>query len=71
MDVRAIQINFADDALPIASPGKIQGSETQPRYIEERELVTRWKLEGSLDGAEYFMIEDKSKVDTDLLMIWL
>lgn len=66
MDVRAIQINFADDALPIASPGKIQGSETQPRYIEERELVTRWKLEGSLDGAEYFMIEDKSKVDTDL-----
>ena len=66
MDVRAIQINFADDALPIDSPGKIQGSETQPRYIEERDLVTRWKLEGSLDGAEYFMIEDKSKADTDL-----
>ena len=40
MDVRAIQINFADDALPIASPGKIQGSETQPRYIEERACDT-------------------------------
>lgn len=66
MDVRAIQINFADDALPIASPGKIQGTATQPRYIEERDLNTRWKLEGSLDGKEYFMIEDKSKAETDL-----
>ena len=66
MDVRAIQINFADDALPIASPGKIQGTATQPRYIEERDLHTRWKLEGSLDGKEYFLIEDKSKAETDL-----
>lgn len=66
MDVRAIQINFADDKLPIASPGKIQGSATQPRYIEERDLVTRWVLEGSLDGNAYFMIEDKSEAATDL-----
>ena len=66
MDVRAIQINFADDALPIASPGKIQGTATQPRYIEERDLHTRWMLEGSVDGKEYFVIEDKSKVKTDL-----
>lgn len=66
MDVRAIQINFADDALPIESPGEIRGSATQPRYIEERELVTRWKLEGSPDGQEYFMIEDKTAAVTDL-----
>lgn len=66
MDVRAIQINFADDDLPIASPGEIKGSATQPRYIEERDLCTRWKLEGSLDGKEYFVIEDKSQVITDL-----
>ena len=66
MDVRAVQINFADDALPIASPGKIQGSATQPRYIEERDLHTRWKLEGSLDGKKYFVIENKSKAETDL-----
>lgn len=66
MDVRAIQINFADDALPIKSPGEIKGSATQPRYIEERELRTRWKLEGSLDGTEYFVIEDKSDAKTDL-----
>ena len=66
MDVRAIQINFADDALPIASPGKIKGTATQPRYIEERDLHTRWMLEGSVDGKEYFIIEDKSKAETDL-----
>lgn len=66
MDVRAIQINFADDDLPIASPGEIKGTATQPRYIEERNLRTRWKLEGSLDGKEYFVIEDKSEAVTDL-----
>ena len=66
MDVRAIQINFADDELPIDSPGKIQGTVTQPRYIEERDLRTRWKLEGSVNGKDYFVIEDKSSVTTDL-----
>lgn len=66
MDVRAIQINFADDELPIDSPGKIQGTATQPRYIEERDLRTRWKLEGSINGKDYFVIEDKSSVTTDL-----
>lgn len=66
MDVRAVQVNFADDALPIASPGEIAGSATQPRYIEERELITRWKLEGSKDGKDYFVIEDKSQAVSDL-----
>lgn len=66
MDVRAVQINFADDRLPIESPGEIRGSATQPRYIEERDQVTRWILEGSRDGAEYFVIEDKSEAMTDL-----
>lgn len=66
MDVRAVQINFADDELPIESPGEIRGNAAQPRYIEERELITRWILEGSEDGITYFMIEDKSQADTDL-----
>ena len=29
-------------------------------------MCTRWKLEGSLNGKEYFIIEDKSQVTTDL-----
>lgn len=65
-DVRAVQINFADDQIKEKPYGEICESITQPRYIEERNLHTRWKLEGSLDGKEYFMIEDKSEVDTDL-----
>ena len=63
--VNAVQINFADDGISIPVPGKIRGT-TQARYIEEKDHVTRWKLEGSLDGEEYFMIEDKSEADTDL-----
>ena len=65
VQVNAIQINFADDKIDIPIPGQIHGT-TQGRYIEETELVTRWVLEGSLDGENYFVIEDKSKTDTDL-----
>jgi hypothetical protein len=28
--------------------------------------VTRWQLEGSIDGVKYWMIEDKSEAETDL-----
>lgn len=64
-DVRAIQINFADDKIEIPVPGEIKGT-TQARYIEEATYYTRWKLEGSLDGVNYTVIEDKSNADTDL-----
>ncbi|MDD4682982.1 MAG: family 43 glycosylhydrolase [Eubacteriales bacterium] len=63
--VNAVQINFADDLIEMEVPGEIRG-ETQARYIEERELVTRWILEGSLDDENYFVIEDKSDAKTDL-----
>ncbi len=63
--VNAVQINFADDNIDIPVPGEIRGT-TQARYIEEKDNVTRWKLEGSLDGEHYFVIEDKSGVTTDL-----
>lgn len=64
-DVRAIQVNFADDKIEMPVPGEIRGT-TQARYIEERDHVTRWILEGSLDEKEYFELEDKSKVQTNL-----
>lgn len=66
MDVRAIQINFADDKIDIEPPKPLVGNMTGKRYIEERNLITRWKLEGSLDGESYFMIEDKSDAETNL-----
>ena len=64
-DVHAVQINFADDKLDVPCPGTIRPG-SQARYIEERDLRTRWKLEGSSDGAGWFVIEDKTGADTDL-----
>lgn len=63
--VHAVQINFADDAIDIPTPGRIRGT-TQARYIQEAALATRWKLEGSQDGEKFFLIEDKTMADTDL-----
>ncbi len=64
-DVRAVQINFADDKIDIPIPGEVRGT-SQARYIEEADLITRWILEGSEDGENYFVLEDKSDVMTCL-----
>lgn len=64
-DVHGVQVNFADDKIEIPVPGEIRGT-TQARYIEEAKLQTRWLLEGSLDGKEYFALEDKSNAKTNL-----
>ena len=64
--MRAVQINFADDKIDIPVPGKIKGTQTQPRYIEEQDHVTRWILEGSVDGEHFEVLEDKSQAETDL-----
>lgn len=64
-DVRAIQVNFADDNLKIEIPEEKKNS-IHGRYIDKKEHKTRWLLEGSCDGEKYFVIEDKSNADTDL-----
>mgnify|MGYP002624156050 CR=1 FL=1 len=64
-DVRAVQINFADDRLDVPCPGEIRPG-SQAQYIEERALFTRWLLEGSEDGEHWFAIEDKRQAQTDL-----
>lgn len=64
-DVHAIQVNFADDRIDISCPGEIRPG-SQARYIEEADTCTQWKLEGSVDGEVWFIIEDKSGAKTDL-----
>ncbi len=64
-DIHAVQVDFADDHLDIPCPGEIRPG-SQARYIEERDHSTQWKLEGSLDGESWFLIEDKSAAQTDL-----
>ena len=65
MDVRAIQINFADDKIDIPVPGELHTGNT-PRYIDDSPMFTRWLLEGSEDGITYEVIEDKRNALTDL-----
>lgn len=65
MRVHAVQVNFADDAIDIPCPGEIRPG-SQARYIEARDLRTQWKLEASLDGESWFVVEDKTDADTDL-----
>jgi len=65
MRVHAVQVNFADDHIDIPCPGEIRPG-SQARYIEARDLRTQWKLEASLDGESWFVVEDKSSTDTDL-----
>ncbi|MCC8105190.1 MAG: family 43 glycosylhydrolase [Clostridiales bacterium] len=65
-DVRAVQINFADGKIETPVPGEWRGEAEQIRYIDETTYRTRWVLEGSADGDNWFLIEDKSQADTDL-----
>src|SRR5690625_220534 len=62
-DVFAIQLNFADDEIDTPLPA---GENPTIRCIDRRQHYTRWILEGSIDGVEYFVIEDKSSPTTDL-----
>lgn len=64
-DVHAVQVNFADDKIDVPCPGEIRPG-SQARYIDEAEQLTKWKLEGSVDGKSWFLIEDKSEARTDL-----
>ena len=64
LDVRGIQVNFADDKLDLPSPRPIP--ENEERCIDERRHVTRWILKGSCDGENYFVIADKSEAETNL-----
>ena len=67
--VNAIQINFEDDHGTVKLP---EGAElftdfpNHCRYIEDHELKTKWLLEGSNNDKDWFVIEDKSNVETDL-----
>ena len=67
MDVRAVQINFADDPKAnIPCPRELMPGPDMPRYIDLTEHKTRWLLEASQDGAQWEVLSDKRKAETDL-----
>ena len=67
MDVHAIQINFMDDGIVSEIPQDADVHIThEKRYIETRQQNTGWLLEGSTDGIDFFVLEDKRVSGTDL-----
>jgi len=67
MDVRAVQVNFADEGISARIPrdaDRLVAHEI--RYIDTEKRLTRWKLEGSTDGGAWFMIADKRTAETNL-----
>ena len=68
-DVRYIQLNFADVDVPMLNVDKSLRSNvfTSNRYIDpDKNLFTRWLLEGSADGKEWTVLADKRCADTNL-----
>jgi hypothetical protein len=66
-DVRAVQINFADEGIEAQIPedaDRLIAHEI--RYIDTEKRITRWLLEGSADGETYFTIADKRRAETNL-----
>lgn len=68
--VHSIQVNFADESV---APMKMPPEQCAPegvgggRYVDSgTELHTRYLLEGSLDGENWFTLDDRSSADTDL-----
>ncbi len=67
-DVRAAQINFADDKIDAGIPEGVEliPVNSLPRYIDDRKHRARWILEGSIDGDSYFVIEDRHEAEDNL-----
>ena len=65
-DVRAVQVNFADDHPDIPTPGEMHMENGVPRYIDEAEHRTRWTLEISQDGETWAVLADKRDASTNL-----
>ncbi|MBR1758277.1 MAG: family 43 glycosylhydrolase [Lachnospiraceae bacterium] len=67
MDVRAVQINFADEGIDAEIPeGADRLIAHEIRYIDTEKRITRWMLEGSLDQEHWKILVDKRDADTNL-----
>ncbi len=67
MCVNALQVNFMDEDIKAEIPENANTHITYDvRYIDMEKHCTRWVLEGSLDGKEFFELCNKSDCDTDL-----
>lgn len=57
-DVRAIQVNAADQGLKLDIPQEKYGGERRERYIEVEPQISHYTLEASADGQTWETLED-------------
>ena len=57
-DVRAIQVNMADEALVVDFPADSYGDDRKTRHIETRPQISHYTVETSLDGKAWTLRED-------------
>ena len=57
-DVRAIQVNAADQGLKLDIPEEKYGGERRERYIEVEPQISHYTLEASADGQTWETLED-------------
>ncbi len=60
-DVRAIQVNFADEALAPRFPDEEYGSDRGDRRIELEPQISRYTVEASTDGRTWMLLEDAAR----------
>ena len=68
-EIHGIQLNFSDVEVPMLEVDKALRSNvyTSNRYIDpDPTLRTRYLLEGSADGSDWFVLTDKRSAETNL-----
>lgn len=67
-DVRAVQVNFADDHPDVRPPEgtEFHGDIYNTRWIDEASQPTRWLLESSENGEKWFTFADRRGASGDL-----
>ena len=57
-DVRAVQVNMADEALAVDFPADSYGDDRKTRHIETSPQISHYTVETSLDGKVWTLRED-------------
>ena len=60
-DVRAIQVNMADEKLVVDFPADSYGDDRKTRHIETRPQISHYTVETSLDGKVWTLREDVAR----------
>ena len=60
-DVRAVQVNMADEKLVVDFPADTYGDDRKTRHIETRPQISHYTVETSLDGKAWTLREDVAR----------